>query len=781
MAKQKKTENRHCAAYMKSQLEKLYEEESRISKLTPGTPVYQTECKQIFREMLLHRDDRSKIPIEKDPNECFKILPIYKERRLKAFLEYMPQIAEQNRNKFPNLPLEYTLRDMHSQPVSSMPDSLFIRDNNNSSIFVTIGIALFILDELKANQTLHEALLYMPDTDDELKMVELPPLFTDSVFPNNIIKSMMYLIEHRDGEHDVYLNHTTAKRTTDTVEPLGSDQPEITPDDFELNTDEKASKIHEHATNMTYRERMDKVLSLMSPQTRETAANRFKETYYRYLETVFGIIEPICKDIDEHHSQMLVHSKRLAAIDKELEETRQKKKKDLIANRQKPNCLCLMKPEISTKLTSSYPLTYDGYSYNDIESLYKRWESIRGELARVQEETKALEQKYGEFLYYIENGHNHRFRYTEIHQEIEPMNKFRIGNPYEIAFGYFYLLDRGDNIVWLVETAGALLDIVVSHFAWTAPLNSTLRKLLQEEAPESPETKNTEGRFADHAAADNRLYEKRYTDYYDWILCDYDKVVPKDLLKQNICQIAFELGNVVMPRTLTECDNKHSKALRKSGISRKNSQTIQAMIETNYLMSQKADLHLFSENNHENTSDQTNALKKKVTQLTDDLAEAKTSLHNANKRLKEEQGRAQQIEDNAKMEHAELIELRELIYKIQNDIEHNEPESEKNIELPYTPKQNVVIYGGHATWLKAIRPLLPNVRIIEPGTKPDELLIRNADVVWMQSNAMPHTYYGKIMNVVRSQKIPVKYFAYASAEKCARQLAEDDIATSSNT
>ena len=34
--------------------------------------------------------------------------------------------------------------------------------------------------------------------------------------------------------------------------------------------------------------------------------------------------------------------------------------------------------------------------------------------------------------------------------------------------------------------------------------------------------------------------------------------------------------------------------------------------------------------------------------------------------------------------------------------------------------------------------------------------------------------YNKIMEIVRIKKIPVKYFAYASAEKCAVQLAEYD-------
>ena len=124
----------------------------------------------------------------------------------------------------------------------------------------------------------------------------------------------------------------------------------------------------------------------------------------------------------------------------------------------------------------------------------------------------------------------------------------------------------------------------------------------------------------------------------------------------------------------------------------------------------------------------------------------------------------------------ELIGLRDLVYKLQNS-SGAEPEIENadKIQLPYTTKQRVVIFGSHATWLKAIKPMLPNVKFIDLYTKPDANLIRHADVVWMQTNAMPHSFYGKIMEIVRQRKIPVKYFAYASADKCAKQLAEDDM------
>lgn len=127
---------------------------------------------------------------------------------------------------------------------------------------------------------------------------------------------------------------------------------------------------------------------------------------------------------------------------------------------------------------------------------------------------------------------------------------------------------------------------------------------------------------------------------------------------------------------------------------------------------------------------------------------------------------AVKMRDDSVAENQELLELRDLIYKFQNSsVESEEPET--LVSFPYRTKQRVVVFGGHATWLKVIVKLLPNVKFIDPYADPDVNTIRNADVVWLQTNAMSHNKYNKIMEIVRLKKIPVKYFAYASAEKCA--------------
>ena len=61
-----------------------------------------------------------------------------------------------------------------------------------------------------------------------------------------------------------------------------------------------------------------------------------------------------------------------------------------------------------------------------------------------------------------------------------------------------------------------------------------------------------------------------------------------------------------------------------------------------------------------------------------------------------------EIQDEVSSDKQELIELRELIYKIQNGSVDEEEVQESSISFPYRTKAKVVVYGGHATWLKVI-------------------------------------------------------------------------------
>ena len=101
-------------------------------------------------------------------------------------------------------------------------------------------------------------------------------------------------------------------------------------------------------------------------------------------------------------------------------------------------------------------------------------------------------------------------------------------------------------------------------------------------------------------------------------------------------------------------------------------------------------------------------------------------------------------------------------------------ESEAEIAFPYRTERRIVAFGGHDTWRKAIRPMLPSVRFFDREMLPDIHTVKGADVVWIQSNAISHKFFYRIIDAARKENIPVRYFGFASARKCAEQIVKDE-------
>ena len=60
-----------------------------------------------------------------------------------------------------------------------------------------------------------------------------------------------------------------------------------------------------------------------------------------------------------------------------------------------------------------------------------------------------------------------------------------------------------------------------------------------------------------------------------------------------------------------------------------------------------------------------------------------------------------------------------------------------------------------------------DIKFIAKRMKIDVSLVRYADVIWIQSNAIPHRSYYSIVNTARKLGKPIRYFTNASAAKCA--------------
>lgn len=120
----------------------------------------------------------------------------------------------------------------------------------------------------------------------------------------------------------------------------------------------------------------------------------------------------------------------------------------------------------------------------------------------------------------------------------------------------------------------------------------------------------------------------------------------------------------------------------------------------------------------------------------------------------------------------ELADLREVVFNQQNRAEEEKAEESK-ISFPYHTSRRLVAFGGHDSWLREIKFKLPDVRFMSDDISSPEI-IKRADVVWIQTNCIGHKSYNIIIDLARKYSRKVRYFAYASATKCAEQVVEEE-------
>lgn len=176
------------------------------------------------------------------------------------------------------------------------------------------------------------------------------------------------------------------------------------------------------------------------------------------------------------------------------------------------------------------------------------------------------------------------------------------------------------------------------------------------------------------------------------------------------------------------------------------------------------------------TAPDSGALEKQNQALARQVKELRVALHDAERtssRLREQLRDAKQ---SWEADRSELAHLRETLYRLRAEEDAETEDSDPLVELPWQVKRRVVVYGGHDSWRKAVKPLLPGARFYDREELTDLNTVRGADVVWLQVNAMSHKYYYRIIDAARKHNIPVRYFGSASAKKCAVQLALEELA-----
>lgn len=162
-------------------------------------------------------------------------------------------------------------------------------------------------------------------------------------------------------------------------------------------------------------------------------------------------------------------------------------------------------------------------------------------------------------------------------------------------------------------------------------------------------------------------------------------------------------------------------------------------------------------------------------EMTRQIKQLRRALHDAERTAKQFQDRLLEAERQSANDREELRQLRDTLFSIRSADDGEEKLPDTGIELPWRTQRRILAFGGHDTWRKAIRPLLPGVQFIDRETLPDISALKNADVIWIQANALSHKFYYRIIETARKNGISVRYFGFASARKCAEQLVTDEL------
>ncbi len=349
----------------------------------------------------------------------------------------------------------------------------------------------------------------------------------------------------------------------------------------------------------------------------------------------------------------------------------------------------------------------------------------------------------------------------------ERIRQFSVEDPFETIFALFYLLDQGSSIPWLYYGSIAVAYTAVDQL----PFEIMPHKLAEEqqEAPftqavyqrrfrgaKYPNQKDANGELVDRKLGLN-LGQLLYAETYGVLprvvskLPDLEETLSQLETDPNTTQQLYTLLVQYMRESLFTPEDLESYRLEKE----KEQQKDTALPEVS------ADVLLR----------QLQEMKRENSNLRQLLHEVQDS------RKKDAKTQEVLIQENRDYQQ-ELSELRALVYQINSQ----EPEQESvpvAIEFPYATKERRILsFGGHSSWLKAIRVLLPDVRFVSPDELPNRELIRNADEIWLQTNCISHSDYYTIIDIAHNSNIKLHYFQYASAEKCAKQVVSQLLDTS---
>lgn len=632
-------------------------------------------------------------------------------------------------------------------------------DYVESKADVALGAAIWILDQIRDQGSIPETLdclLNIMASDESLHM---PPIW-DPCHSDQMIAGMLYAIRHRNDDC------------------TGLDERKYQKSDWEYLDDrvymDPYTIENKHRQTVPSRTVFEKMLSLVPEESIKDAISYYEEKWWEWVTRYY-----------KSRAVLVRQEKEIAnKLDSLAEKASQRVEQLTTAVNQK-RLPVLQKNPLLAKMPSLGSLDINreipDLSHQTILMQARQWET---EMERLEQERTELYHQITSL--WVGAGmlptRCDDAILDEFGMEIcDAWVGFEIEDPYKFSFAQLYLIDSGSDLPWMYFPGVSLMMTCASTLPWG------LLKFRME--PDGvwmhyDEASDEYVSGSQKAALPKRIKLPTLENWYKLEYLDSREKNSGWQQMYNLSQVLYEITGCIMPRNLERLYPAIPE-LDRYGI--KGKLTLHPII---YCMS------LLSEAKHQNRGslfhpdlkwteeepsdaeeiapDETSeSLKKRIAELEAEVKKLKTAAHDAGREVLEEKQRYAKLEADRENDRQELADLRELVFN-QNQETYQTDSADESIEFPYHTEQCIVVFGGHDSWAREIRPKLPNVRFIDRTMQPNADLIRKADVIWIQHNALGHMHYYKIINEARRYHIPVRYFSYASAIKCAEQIVRSE-------
>lgn len=681
------------------------------------------------------------------------------KRRVAATLATLEELANQVPDIAEEVPEIFHLAEDWAQLNAIAAPAYDCEEEENTA---TLGAAIWMLDQIREAGRIQDAIRLMPKDDGPLDQIYIPPVW-DPCHSDEVLLGMLYIIQNRNQD------------CTGPKDPRPTKEKPAQLERFYMDLLTAEGKHHQ---NVDSRIRFETILSMIPQDSIDRAVQHYQELFWNWVQRYYTCRNIILQREIQLDLDRKAYNDQLRS---DTDDLIQWMKKDIAKRREIV--------EGKLPIVSDQRPAYIHAMETPMADIMRLKANMDAKGAALDERSDEIEDCLTSLQSMIRFLHTSSFQRMgdELGDDIASVwQGIRVDDPYEILFAHLYLLDTDSDLPWVYAPGTSIFALAANSLPWS-------HCDYDDECDGIWNHYDEELQDVVCGPADANIPKKvKIPELEDWYSMNYSDRTFEDRYDHNrfnLAQIIFEITGGIMPRNLNRylpalSDLEHfgitgKKALHPLmyvmsllGEGRRQSRDWRLEGETHW---DKVDAagNLLEPEEPEEAVTSPEALEAKIAELKKQLEHARKTAYDANREMRECKKRQEKLEKKLAMEQQELADLRELVFHQQENL-YQDAVADENVKFPYKTTLRTVVFGGHDSWAREIKPKLPDVRFIDRTMLPNSDMIRRADVVWIQTNALSHAFFYKIIDEVRKHNVPLRYFSYASATKRAEQLAKYD-------